>query len=54
MSKKFRGNEAVRGSGVQQDTGGLGPDAERKNERIFVWDGSECCNIRDRAVCIMQ
>ena len=33
MSKKFRGNEAVGGSGVQQDTGGLGPDAEMKNVR---------------------
>ena len=45
MSKKFRGDEAVRGSGVQQAMGSLGPDAERKDERIFIQDGGECCNI---------
>ena len=54
MSKKFRGNEAVGGSRVQQDTGSLGPDTERKNERIFIQDGGKCCNIQDQAVHIMQ
>ena len=52
--QEIQGNEAVGGSGVQQDTGSLGPNMEKKNERIFIWDSGKGCNIWDRAVRIMQ